>query len=121
MWQGWHPHEKIVVKTGTSWIPENFLALSEWLRPCPRSFFFVILCPSVHGVDGRSLNYSTWEARGWCRLEYMARQLAREDGSIICIKTPHHQALAVDLHGVLKAAVFWCLKLGTALKKFTGP
>jgi len=89
--------------------------------PCPRSFFFVILCPSVHGVDGRSLNYSTWEARGWCRLEYMARQLAREDGSIICIKTPHHQALAVDLHGVLKAAVFWCLKLGTALKKFTGP
>jgi len=68
-----------------------------------RSFFFVILCPSVHGVDGRSLNYSTWEARGWCRLEYMARQLAREDGSIICIKTPHHQALAVDLHGVLKA------------------
>ena len=121
MWRGWHPHEKIVVKSGTSWIFENFLAFSEWLRPCPRSFFFVILCPSVHGVDGRSLNYSTWEARGWCRLEYMARQLAREDGSIICIKTPHHQALAVDLHGVLKAAVFWCLKLGTALKKFTGP
>ena len=105
------PRIKSVVKTGTSWIPENFLVLSEWLGPCPRSFFFAILCPFVHGVDGRSLNYSTWEARGWCRLEYMARQLAREDGSIICIKTPHHQALAVDLNGVPKAAVFWCLKL----------
>ena len=44
MWQGWHPHEKIVVKTGTSWIFENFLALSEWLRPLPQVF---LLCDFV--------------------------------------------------------------------------
>ena len=38
-------------------------------------FFFVILCPSLQS-NGRNLNHSTWEARGWCRLEQMARYFA---------------------------------------------
>lgn len=30
------------------------------------------------------LNYSTWATRGWCRLERLARELARrEDGYIL--------------------------------------
>ena len=68
-----------------------------------RCYFFVILCPFVESAPGQTLNYSTWEARGWCRLEYMARCLAREDGGIITIKSPHHQMLGANLNGVLKA------------------
>lgn len=65
--------------------------------------FFVILCPFLRRANGSSLDYSTWEARGWCRLEYLARRMAREDGAIITIKTPNHPTLAGSVNGVAKA------------------
>ena len=76
-----------------------------------RCYFFVILCPFVERAPGQTLNYSTWEARGWCRLEYMARCLAREDGGLITIKSPHHQMLVADLRGVLKASIVLAVPL----------
>ena len=72
-----------------------------WLR----CYFFVMLCPFVERAPGQALNYSSWEARGWCRLEYMARCLARADGRLITIKSPHHQMLMANTNGVLKASV----------------
>ena len=68
-----------------------------------RCLFFVILCPFLRRANGSSLDYSTWEARGWCRLEYLARRMAREDGAIITIKTPNHPTLAGSVNGVAKA------------------
>ena len=70
-----------------------------------RCCFFVILCPFVESAAGQTLNYSTWEARGWCRLEYMAQCLAREDGRLITIKSPHHQLLVANHNGVPKASI----------------
>ena len=70
---------------------------------CCKVLFFRHSVSLVESAPGQTLNYSTWEARGWCRLEYMARCLAREDGGIITIKSPHHQMLGANLNGVLKA------------------
>ena len=71
---------------------------------CPEAkcCFFVILCPSVSTSMG-PLSYSTWAARGWCRLEFMARHLAQVDGFIITIKTPQDPTLAWNLQGLPRA------------------
>ena len=66
-----------------------------------KSFFFVILCPSLQS-DGRNLSRSTWEARGWCRLEQMARHLAGDDGFMIDIKTATHPTLVFAANGLCK-------------------
>eukprot|EP00438_Fugacium_kawagutii_P025752 Skav221048 [mRNA] locus=scaffold1448:307985:309760:+ [translate_table: standard] len=69
-----------------------------------RAFFFVILCPAVpHNGDGYKLSYATWDQRGWCRLEHMARELARDDGFIIKVETATHPSLDWNMHGVGKA------------------
>ena len=65
-----------------------------------RCVFFVILCPSLQS-NGRNLNHSTWEARGWCRLEQMARYFAG-DGFMITIKTATHPTLVFTPNGVCK-------------------
>lgn len=55
---------------------------------CARSFFFLILCPSVPHTEHAEhiLSYATWAERGWCRLERMARDLARDDGFVIRVE-----------------------------------
>eukprot|EP00438_Fugacium_kawagutii_P024121 Skav222757 [mRNA] locus=scaffold600:111323:113131:+ [translate_table: standard] len=68
-----------------------------------RSFFFVILCPAVQHTDGHTLSESTWARRGWCRLERMARELARDDGFIITIQTASHPTLAWNMNEVIQA------------------
>jgi len=69
-----------------------------------RSFFFVILCPMVpHAEDDYNLSYATWDNRGWCRLEHMARELAKDEGFMIKVETPNHPSLDWNMHGVGKA------------------
>ena len=68
-----------------------------------RCFFFVILCPAVSHEDGKTLGYSTWAGRGWCRLELMARELQREDGYIITVREASYPTLAWNNLGVGKA------------------
>eukprot|EP00438_Fugacium_kawagutii_P031123 Skav201747 [mRNA] locus=scaffold1973:9099:10799:- [translate_table: standard] len=67
-----------------------------------RSFFFVILCPAVQHRDGYMLSESTWAERGWCRLERMARELARDDGIIITVQTASHPTLAWNMNEVVQ-------------------
>eukprot|EP00438_Fugacium_kawagutii_P029311 Skav208010 [mRNA] locus=scaffold1203:336371:338146:+ [translate_table: standard] len=66
-------------------------------------FFFVILCPAVQHADGHMLSESTWARRGWCRLERMARELARDDGFIITVQTASHPTLAWSVNDVSQA------------------
>eukprot|EP00435_Cladocopium_sp_Y103_P062433 s805_g24.t1 len=68
-----------------------------------RSYFFLILCPAVPHAEGHMLSWSTWNARGWCRLERMVRELAREDGYVITVTSPNHLNLGWNMHGVGKA------------------
>jgi len=68
-----------------------------------RCFFFIVLCPAVQHEDGHTLSHSSWEERGWCRMEQMARELARNDGFIITVQTATHPSLAWNMHGVGKA------------------
>eukprot|EP00438_Fugacium_kawagutii_P009749 Skav220217 [mRNA] locus=scaffold1600:140995:142710:- [translate_table: standard] len=68
-----------------------------------RCFFFVILCPAVQHADGHMLSESTWAHRGWCRLERMARELARDDGFIITVQTASHPTLAWSVNDVSHA------------------
>eukprot|EP00438_Fugacium_kawagutii_P033843 Skav231495 [mRNA] locus=scaffold354:95433:97148:- [translate_table: standard] len=66
-------------------------------------YFFVILCPAVKHADGHMLSESTWAHRGWCRLERMARELARDDGFIITVQTASHPTLAWRVYDVSQA------------------
>ncbi|CAK9097496.1 Serine/threonine-protein phosphatase 6 regulatory ankyrin repeat subunit B [Durusdinium trenchii] len=68
------------------------LAISSIPSYVARSFFFMILCPPLrHQEQRQMLNYSTWATRGWCRLERLARELARrEDGYILIAESPYH-------------------------------
>eukprot|EP00438_Fugacium_kawagutii_P006767 Skav201392 [mRNA] locus=scaffold296:174361:176130:+ [translate_table: standard] len=68
-----------------------------------RCFFFVILCPAVQHADGYTLSESTWARRGWCRLERVARELARDDGFVITVQTASHPTLAWNVTEVVQA------------------
>ena len=48
-----------------------------------RCFFFIVLCPAVQHEDGHTLSHSSWEERGWCRMEQMARELL---GTLMLLK-----------------------------------
>ena len=76
------------------------LAITNIPSYVTRCVFFVILCPSLQS-HGRTLSHSTWEARGWCRLEQMARHFAG-DGYMITIKTARHPTLVFTANGVCK-------------------
>ncbi|CAE7836926.1 unnamed protein product [Symbiodinium sp. CCMP2592] len=45
------------------------------------AFFFILAPPVQHMETGRLLSYSSWKARGWCRLERAAHCLALESMS----------------------------------------
>jgi len=68
-----------------------------------RCYFFLILCPPVLHAEGHRLGHSTWASRGWCRLERMAREMARDDGYIIEVKSALHLSLVWNMHGIGKA------------------
>lgn len=73
--------------------------------PCyiSQSFFFMILIPAVQHENGRILSFESWAERGWCRLESMARSLAREDGFRITVNVASSPTLTTDLGGLAKA------------------
>lgn len=43
------------------------LAINSIPSYVERSFFVVILCPTVACTQGGTLGYSSWRSRGWCR------------------------------------------------------
>lgn len=79
------------------------MAISSIPSYISQSFFFVILIPAVQHEDGGILSLETWAERGWCRLESMARSLAREDGFMITVKVASNPTLSTDLGGLGKA------------------
>ena len=83
--------------------PRAVLRRQQAIRMIPafvsKSALFVILCPFIRR-NGRTLSYSTWKARGWCRLEYLARHIARDDGFVITVKSGSHATLAWNSNGV---------------------
>ena len=79
------------------------MAISSIPSYISQSFFFVILIPAVRHEDGHVLSFESWAERGWCRLESMARSLAREDGFMITIKVASNPTLTTDLGGLGKA------------------
>lgn len=42
--------------------------------------------------------HSTWASRGWCRLERMAREMARDDGYIIEVKSALHLSFVWNMY-----------------------
>lgn len=84
--------------------PRAVLRRQQAIRMIPafvsKSALFVILCPYIRTND-RTLSYSTWKARGWCRLEYLSRHIARDDGCVITIKSESHATLAWNFIGVV--------------------
>ena len=74
-------------------------SIPEYVSRC---YFFLILCPAVPHAEGHTLSWSTWNDRGWCRLERMVRELARDDGYVIVVKSPDHINLAWNMHGIGK-------------------
>ena len=63
----------------------------------------MILIPAVQHENGRILSFESWAERGWCRLESMARSLAREDGFRITVNVASSPTLTTDLGGLAKA------------------
>ena len=43
------------------------LAINSIAKYVAKSYFFVILCPTISSTEGKTLSYSTWASRGWCR------------------------------------------------------
>ncbi|CAE7630980.1 Ankk1, partial [Symbiodinium pilosum] len=73
------------------------LAISSIPAYVDRCQFFVILCPHVrHAKHQLLLNKRSWESRGWCRLERVARELSTraDTGVSIEIQGATHQSQA---------------------------
>ncbi|CAE7739212.1 Ank3 [Symbiodinium sp. CCMP2592] len=51
---------------------------------------FLALCPVVASADGVSLGPSTWNERGWCRVEQMMRELSPGSGAWVIVKSAMH-------------------------------
>eukprot|EP00438_Fugacium_kawagutii_P009885 Skav200529 [mRNA] locus=scaffold3153:8212:10196:- [translate_table: standard] len=65
--------------------------------------FFVALCPLMkHETTLSALDAGSWDSRGWCRAEAVARDLSVKRGLNLIVESPQHVSLAAT-HSMLKA------------------
>ena len=91
----WYDYFSVPQGTGISATEKRALAIGSIPSYCAEADLFVILCPSIPHADleGTVLGYNSWSDRGWCRLERMARALARDDGLVIRVDDADHPTL----------------------------
>lgn len=81
-----HSHVQVIK---VHWYTVIHFSLNWELWSCHS--YSVNFCPCR--ADDYNLSFATWEKRGWCRLEHMSRELARDDGFIIKVETATHPSL----------------------------
>lgn len=91
----WYDYFSVPQGTGIRATEKRALAIGSIPSYCAEADLFVILCPSIPHADleGTVLGYNSWSDRGWCRLERMARALARDDGLVIRVDDADHPTL----------------------------
>mmetsp|Transcript_44755 Transcript_44755/g.104273 ORF Transcript_44755/g.104273 Transcript_44755/m.104273 type:complete len:619 (-) Transcript_44755:323-2179(-) len=101
----WYDYFSIPQGMGTKATADRALAIESIPSYCFQSVLFIILCPSLpHAeLEGEVLGFNSWSERGWCRLERMARALARDDGFVIRVDDAHDPELCGrEMLGLLK-------------------
>ncbi len=91
----WYDYFSVPQGTGIQATEKRALAIGSIPSYCAEAHLFVVLCPSIPHADleGTVLGYDSWSDRGWCRLERMARALARDDGLVIRVDDADHPTL----------------------------
>jgi len=64
-----------------------------------KSVYFIILAPALKHESNQLLCHSTWQERGWCRVERMARELSPTNGFVILVEGAEHQMLLTEMSG----------------------
>ena len=84
----WYDFFSVPQGTDSQAVGNRKLAVASIPSYCANAYFFLILSPSVPHAEKKDLilSYASWSDRGWCRLERMARALARDDGFVIRVE-----------------------------------
>eukprot|EP00747_Dinoflagellata_sp_TGD_P154287 gnl/TRDRNA2_/TRDRNA2_177488_c3_seq4.p1 gnl/TRDRNA2_/TRDRNA2_177488_c3~~gnl/TRDRNA2_/TRDRNA2_177488_c3_seq4.p1 ORF type:complete len:576 (-),score=66.51 gnl/TRDRNA2_/TRDRNA2_177488_c3_seq4:215-1861(-) len=71
--------------------PPGFLeAVQSIPHYAARARFFIILAPPcVHANTGSVCNRYSWDERGWCRLERLARSTSPNETDLLLVEGPH--------------------------------